>query len=157
MESVTKTDSKTGSSSLSSISPPFSSFPLLFLFSSSSLLLLSYSSPPHQADMLLSTLASSNGRENERLEAPTNTGTCRCPSLLADSKPSIPQSFHSSIPPSFHPSIPPSLHPQVSSLVDPTSLLSCTSSSRCQAAPPPLHSLLQGVSHHWTPTNLDKS
>ena len=77
-------------------------------------------------------------------------GYCRCPSLLADSKPSIPQSFHSSIPPSFHPSIPPSLHPQVSSLVDPTSLLSCTSSSRCQAAPPPLPSLLQGVSHHWT-------
>ena len=31
------------------------------------------------ADVLLSTLVSSTGREMERLVASTNTGTCRCP------------------------------------------------------------------------------
>ena len=66
------------SSSPSTIYLSFSSSYLL------SLLLLSYSSPPHQADVLLSTLASSNGRENECLEAPTNTGTCRLAFLKYD-------------------------------------------------------------------------
>ena len=39
---------------------------------------------PDQADVLLSTLASSTGRETQRLMTSTNTRTCRCPSPLTD-------------------------------------------------------------------------